>query len=423
MGMALNAEVGARQNGDSSTGLRILLVTHTFPLRHGDPTAPFMARIVESLAARGHLVDVVLPFHPLFDYPEGNGIGFLPYRYSPLRRVAPWGFGGALTGSSRLAPAAALALPAAALTLRRCLSSMLSSRRYDVVHAHWLVPNAALAARCTTKFGVPLVATLHGSDIAVAERNRLLRGVARRTFAMTRAVTAVSKDLAIRAERLGADPAMLLTIPYGVDTDTFTPLASAREWRARFGVAGNTLLVVAVGRLLEVKGFRYAIEAAARVGGMRLVVVGDGDQLSELRRVAAELRAPVTFAGELAHDAIPGVLAAADVVVVPSVVAANGSVDGLPNTLLEALATGVPVIASAVGGIPDVVTQDVNGLLVGGKDVDALAAALALLRDRPALRERLGAAARRDAVVRLGWDAMARGFEAVYAATATGTRR
>jgi glycosyltransferase involved in cell wall biosynthesis len=124
------------------------------------------------------------------------------------------------------------------------------------------------------------------------------------------------------------------------------------------------------------------------------------------------------FPGALDRTAVAAALAAADVVVVPSVVDRAGNVDGLPNALLEALAAGKAVVASRVAGIPDVVEHGRNGLLVPEKDPEALAAALERLRRDPEARRLLGAEARRRAEQRLSWEAAARTFEESYAQAA-----
>ena len=124
--------------------------------------------------------------------------------------------------------------------------------------------------------------------------------------------------------------------------------------------------------------------------------------------------ASVTFTGNLDQPTVGAAVAAADVVAVPSVVDDAGNVDGLPTTLLEALSTGRPVVASALAGIPEVLVDRVNGLLTPEKDVDALVAALAQLRDQPQLRDQLGREARRRALVELDWSATAEAFEQAY---------
>jgi glycosyltransferase involved in cell wall biosynthesis len=364
-----------------------------------------MESIVHALAARGHQVDVVLPHHPRFDYPDGDGVRFFRFRYSPTERVSPWGFGGSLNGTSHVRPQSALMAPAVVVALRRSISGRLAEDDYDVVHAHWLLPNAWVAAGPASRHGVPMVVTLHGTDVAMAERP-LLRRLGTATLARAGAITAASENLRTRAVRLGADPEVTRTVPYGVDTKMFAPSERASST--------DGLQVLAIGRLLEVKGFRFLIEAVARVDGVRLTIVGDGPLRSELEEAARRHAAKVTFAGDVQHRAIPGMLAGADVVAVPCVTGSAGNVDGLPNVLLEALSAGRPVIASAIGGIPDVVCDRANGLLTPEKDVAALASALTELRDRPELRAQLAAEARRRAVRELAWDAMAEAFEEAY---------
>jgi glycosyltransferase involved in cell wall biosynthesis len=261
---------------------------------------------------------------------------------------------------------------------------------------------------------VPLVISLHGSDVFVAERLAPARRLARASFAAAGALSACSRDLHERALRLGAPPERTRTVPYGVDVAAFATAPDVPDMRVRLGALPGELLVLAFGRLVEKKGFRYLVEAAARVPGVRVAIAGEGDLRGELEALARDTRAPLALAGALKRDAMAAALRAADVAVVPSVIDRAGNVDGLPNALLEALAAGRPVIASRVAGIPDVVTDGRDGLLVAPKDVDGLAAALQRLRDDPALRLRLGDAARRTAAETLSWDAAVAAFESCY---------
>jgi glycosyltransferase involved in cell wall biosynthesis len=145
-----------------------------------------------------------------------------------------------------------------------------------------------------------------------------------------------------------------------------------------------------------------------------VAIAGDGDLRRELEAKARAVAAPAVFTGSLDRDTLATALAAADVVAVPSVVDRAGNVDGLPNALLEALAAGRAVVASNVAGIPEVVEDGANGLLVPQKDDAALAAALRRLVAEPETRARLGAEARRRACERLSWEAAARSFEECY---------
>jgi glycosyltransferase involved in cell wall biosynthesis len=184
--------------------------------------------------------------------------------------------------------------------------------------------------------------------------------------------------------------------------------------RHRLGAGPEETLVLAVGRLVEKKGFDVLLEGASRVQGLRVAIAGEGDLRPDLERRAAALGVAVTFVGDLDQTEVSEALAAADIVAVPSVVDRAGNVDGLPTTLLEAAAAGRPVVASDIAGIPEVITEGVNGLLVRERDAAGLADALHRLRDDPALREKLGKAARETAVTRFDWRVAGEAFEQVY---------
>src|SRR5438445_4741140 len=179
----------ARRRAD----VRLLAVTQSYPKYPGDATAPFVSAIVAALVARGHVVGVVLPHHPQFRQSDGDGIRFFPYRYSPIDRVSPWGFGETLRGGSRVSPTVAALLPVIALSLRRRIGKLLAAESYDAVHAHWVLPNGWLAASPAVAHRIPLVVSLHGSDVALAERNGLFSRLARRAFSAAGAVTACSE--------------------------------------------------------------------------------------------------------------------------------------------------------------------------------------------------------------------------------------
>jgi glycosyltransferase involved in cell wall biosynthesis len=394
------------------------MVTTSYPKFPGDVTAPFIESIARGVAARGHEVDLVLPHHPDLARGADEPVRFFPYRYAPDAWSA-WGYARSLESDVRVRSSAYLLLPLAGVALRSAVSARLASSRYDVVHAHWVVPNAALVQDMVRAQGVPLVVSLHGSDVFLAERLWPARVLARRALLRAGAVTACSGELHARGLALGARPERTRTVPYGVDVGAFSPERSARGFRQGLGVPEGHLLVVASGRLVEKKGFGTLVEAAARTRGVSVAIAGDGDLRQELLSRIRERAAPVRLLGSLDRDSMANALAAADVVAIPSVVDRAGNVDGLPNTLLEALAAGRAVVASRVAGIPDVVEHDVNGLLVPPRDPAALAAALERLAGEPGTRRRLAGAARETALRRLTWEEAARRFEEAYAQAAT----
>jgi glycosyltransferase involved in cell wall biosynthesis len=393
------------------------MVTSSYPRFPGDVVAPFIESIARGVVARGHRVDVVLPHHPELRRPAGEPVSFHPYRYAPLDRWSRWGYAQSLRRDVSVRAGAFLLAPLVAFALRRIVADRLRETRYDVVHAHWVIPNGALVAGLVRSHGVPLVVSLHGSDVFVAETLLPARMLAASTLRMAGAVTACSEDLHRRALRLGSRPERTRTVPYGVEPMEAEGV-DVSAVRAQLGAPPGRILVVALGRLVEKKGFAYLIQAAARVPGLHVAIAGAGDLRAELEAQALAAGAPVSLVGALDRRSVAAALAAADVVVVPSVVDRAGNVDGLPNVLLEGMAAGCAVIASRVAGIPDVLTDGVDGLLVEEKDVAGLGEALGRLAGDPALRQRLGAAAREKVSRRLSWDRAARAFEESYAAAA-----
>jgi glycosyltransferase involved in cell wall biosynthesis len=192
--------------------------------------------------------------------------------------------------------------------------------------------------------------------------------------------------------------------------------------RERLELAPGAPVVLALGRLVYKKGFEYLIQAAGPILAAhpeaRIVIAGGGDLAAPLARqvAAAGLTGRVLLPGPVARDLVPLYMGGADVFVLPSVVDQYGNVDGLPNSLLEALASGVAVVASRVAGVPLAVQDGQNGLLVPPADPAALATAVIRLLDSPELRARFGAAGRARVEHDLNWDHVALRFEQLYTA-------
>ena len=404
--------------------MKVLAITSSYPRYEGDPTAPFIESIVRSVAAQGHTVHVLLPHHREWARPQSEGsVHFHHYRYSPRRSWTPWGFSESLQGGVQIRkPLYALA-PVVLASASRAARTLLAAGGFDVVHVHWVVPNGPIWALAAPAHGVPLVISLHGSDVAVSERSRAIGRMTRWSFARAAAVAAPSDDLLERAARLGAT-GMLERVPYGADVQAFeiSPDA-AGAMRRRLGFGEEHVIVAGVGRLIAVKGFEYLVDAHAEalesVPQLRLVLVGDGvlkDEL-EARVRALGVGDSVVLAGAADRSEIPLYMAAADIVAVPSV-RFGGYVDGLPNVALEAMAAGKPLIASRVGGLPELVRDGENGVLVAEKDVRALAGALVALARDPGRRLRLGATGRSEIGSTRSWDGVAERFVEIYRSAA-----
>lgn len=248
----------------------------------------------------------------------------------------------------------------------------------DVVLAYWLYPDAFGAMLVARRAGLPLVAGARGSDLRV--RDPLSRRLTRPVVRSAQRLLVVSDDLGrVAARDYGADPARIRTVPNGCDASIFHP-RNRQAARGGLDVPQDAELVLYVGRLVAEKGLRELLAAfddmrAARPR-LELVLIGDGPMMRELEQRLGGTDSPrVRLAGALGPNDVAEWMAAADVVTLPSYS------EGHPNVLVEALACGRPVVATPVGGIPEVVDDDC-GILVPSHDAAALAAGLARALDR-----------------------------------------
>ena len=375
-----------------------------------------MRDIARALVRGGDRVRVILPSGP--QVPAAwteEGVEARSFRYAP-RRFEVLGYGRSLRADEAIRGPSRLVAPLYLLAARRALARELASGPWDLVHAHWIVPNGVAAAPLGRR--VPLVVGLHGSDVFLAEKS-YLRPLVARALRRTRVLTSCSPELARRVEALGFDGARSRVIPYGVDVGLFRPDAARRAlWRERLGIEGDAPLALSVGRMATKKGFHLLVEELPRLlaehPAARFVFAGGGDRLEELRRTAAPLGERVHFVGAVLHDELPDLYRAADLFVLPAIHDPRGNVDGLPNVVLEAMASGLPVVASAVSGIPLAVTDGETGLLVREGDGESLRKAVAALVADPAARRRMGAAARRRTETDLTWDAVGARYREAY---------
>ena len=394
----------------------VVMVTTSYPRFPGDSVGTFMEPIARSVAARGHEVHIVAPWHPLVSRAnEEPGIRFHFYRYAPVRSLNVFGYAAAMRADVSLRAAAYVAAPLALAAGWYAARRVARRHRATMMHGHWVIPGGVTAAMAAPE--LPLVVSLHGSDVFVAETFGPAGLAARRVFQRAGFVTACSDDLSRRAVALGADAGRLETVPYGVDVERFRPDTAVRAARRlELGLAEGAPLCVAAGRLVRKKGFEFLIDALPGVPGVILAVAGEGTLADELhaRARAAGVADRVRFLGNQPQDRVGELFAAADLICLPSVRDSSGNVDGLPNAVLEALASGTPLITTTAGGIGAVVEDGRTAIVVPEGDGAAIAEAMRRLLGNPALARQMGGAGR--AVVRehFGWERAAERFEAAY---------
>jgi glycosyltransferase involved in cell wall biosynthesis len=247
-------------------------------------------------------------------------------------------------------------------------------QKWDCMLGSWAYPDAIATALLGWLTHTPVIAKVHGSDINVYADMPTRRWQIRGGLNLCDSVVAVSQPLAARLESLGVDRRRIHTVFNGVDLKLFHP-RSKHEARLALGISDTAKVILFIGNLLKTKGCHDLFDAFAPLAHtdpeLQLVFVGAGAAKSHVERRAAEegLERRVRFTGKVRHDALPPWFAACDLFCLPS------HNEGVPNVILEAMASGVPVVASRVGGIPDALPT-FAGTLVRAHDIGALTSAL-----------------------------------------------
>jgi glycosyltransferase involved in cell wall biosynthesis len=398
--------------------LDLLFLTQTFPRFEGDTAGPFIRDLARGLIRGGDRVTVLTPHAAGVPAAwEDGGVEVLSFRYAPERQEV-LGYGRSLEADERVKGGAALAAPLYALAARHAVRRQLRRRRFDLVHAHWIVPNGIVAAAAGRR--VPLAIGLHGSDVFLAEK-RGARTLARWALSRACLLTGCSPELVDRVRALGFPAERSRVIPYGVDVAAFSPRPERRAlWRERLGIPDGAPLLLGVGRMATKKGFQGLIEILPALLGefpeLRVVLAGGGDLLDRFRDAVRPWAGRVHLPGPVLRDTLPDLYRAADLFVLPAVHDGKGNVDGLPNVILEAMASGLPVVASRISGIPLAVEDGRTGLLVPERDPEALLGALRQLLADPAMARSMGERGRRRAEGELTWDAVAARYREGYLA-------
>lgn len=257
----------------------------------------------------------------------------------------------------------------------------LARGRVNALHGYFAHRPAAVARGAAQALDLPFGFSAHALDVRKISASALADQCAE-----ARTVVSCNGDTAAVLEGAGAQ---VLRLAHGVDTTAF-PATAPRP-------CGDVLELLAVGRLVPKKGFDVLIDALGRLRcNVRLRIVGEGPERARLvsQIDSSGLGDRVELAGRCTHDQLPALIAACDVVVVPSVVDSNGDRDGLPNVVLEAMASQRPVIASDVAAISSAVHHESTGLLVRPGDPLDLASAIDRLASAPGLRSQIAHRAR-----------------------------
>jgi glycosyltransferase involved in cell wall biosynthesis len=255
-----------------------------------------------------------------------------------------------------------------------------------ILDAHYLYPDGVAAAAIAEELSLPYVLTARGSDLNLLGKHPAVAPQIRQALRSAQSLVTVSDDLAKQMVSLGElDPDRVQVVRNGVDLDRFCPGDRLAARRA-LHLPESIPLILAVGRLVRAKGFHLAARALTHLPDANLVLVGEGP---DRRPIAATAAGRCHFLGSLAPDQVAVAYRACNVLVLPS------QREGWPNVVNEALASGLPVVASAVGSLPEILSDPSVGALVPQGEVDPLVAAVTRFLREPPDPARVAAFAKR----------------------------
>ncbi len=388
--------------------MKVGMLTTGFPRFEGDLFGNFVKELARALVRLDEQVLVVAPHeHGVSQGEQVDGMEIRRFKYAWPSRWQRVAYGGGIPTNLRCSWLSRLQVPL--FLLGFWLAARRAANQCNLLHCHWTI-SGLIASWATRGRSLPLVLSVRGSDIHLLGKG-MLQGVNRRIYKRMDCIVAVSEDIARQLAQAGVEADKIRVVYNGVDS-RFKPTDQA-EMRRQLAVPQDCFLALFVGLLVPVKGLDVLLQALGQIDDERLhcAVVGDGPLKEELEVevLRRKMEERVHFCGRRPTAEIPNWINAADVLVLPS------RSEGRPNVVLEAQACGVPVIATRVGGTPELVCDGENGLLIDSGDAGALAQRLLLLMRDGEYRRQLGRHARENIVSgNFSWEHSAHTMRMIY---------
>ena len=435
---------------------KVLVIGSVYPRFHEDAEVPWLRTSIAHLKKAGLDIQVLAPAYKGLKSHEIDGIQVNRFRYAPANWEMLTHEEGAPSKMASKPWLQLLAIPYIISGFFKCIK-ICRKFKPDIIHAHWPFPHAYIALGAAKLFRIPLVLNFHGAELLLIRKKKWVKPLLKFAIGQAQAVFANSSFTASKIKALR--DVTVEWSPYGTTLETrderretreggSLPLASATA--SATPSSGRTALsdsslsahghqggevspqrpsphpvqgkfkILFVGRHIERKGIRYLIEAAKYLprDQFEIRIVGVGDLTEELKKLASESATPnsaeIIFTGKLSPEALANEYRTANAFTLPAIVDSKGDTEGLGVVLIEAMELGLPIVASNVGGIPDVVVNGVSGILVPEKDPQALASAYKRLAAEPELVKQLLAGSRKRIAECFTWDGIIERQIAVY---------
>ena len=386
--------------------MKVLVIGSVYPRFQEDAEVPWLRTSVAHLKKAGVEIQVLAPAYKGLKSHDIDGTHVNRFRYAP----ANWEILTHEEGApSKMASKPWLQLLAIPYIINGFFQCLRICRKWkpDVIHAHWPFPHGYIALGAAKLFRIPLVLNFHGAELLLIRKKKWVKPLLKFIIGQAQAIFANSSFTASKIKALR-----------NVNVE-WSPYGTTLEVDSRKSEVGSTphpvinkFKILFVGRHIERKGITYLIEAAKYLPAnqFEIRIVGVGDLTEQLHVIANEVKqsnpdsAEIIFTGKLSPEDLANEYRTANVFTLPAIVDSKGDTEGLGVVLIEAMELGLPIVASNVGGIPDVVIDGESGILVPEKNPVALADAFKRLAADPSLTEHLLAGARKRISECFTWD-------------------
>ena len=395
--------------------LRIAVLGSTYPRNQSDHEVPWLRESVRRLAAHGHKVTVIAPAYLGLKDHEIDGVQVRRFRYAPARwEMLTHGEGA--PNKLKRNPVLKLLSLSYLVSGARAAWKICRQERIDVLHVHWPFPHGLMALLPGWLLGCKVVYSCHSAEFALAAGSKLSTSLLAFCLRRSFAITANSAHTAGLVRQVAGREAQI--IPWGA-TIQVDPTANP--------VSQEIPLLLFSGRLIERKGVDFLLRAMPTILSrqkVRLIITGDGHCRPEWESLARSLGLgeAVAFAGFVSNAELSSLFRSCSIYVHPAIYDSKGDTEGQGVVLVEALSNRRPVVASAVGGIVDVIKDGQTGILVPEKDPDAIAKAVLRLIEDPDYARQLGDQGYAHARNYFDWDRIMDQYNAIYSESVSSSR-
>lgn len=392
---------------------KALVATTTFPRWSNDSTPSFVFDLSRLISKKGYEVVIIAPHHAGSKKSEKIGkIKVKRFSYFFPAKLQRLCYDGGILPNIKKSFLAKIQVPFLMVSQYFSTKNLIKKEKFDVLHAHWIFPSGFLCTLLSKKYKIPLLLTIHGSDI-FALRNIFFRWIQNFTLKHSSFVTVNSSATEMEIKRRFPNIDKIYKIPMGVDFSKF------RKRKAIMGSYKGKKIILFVGRLSKQKGIEYLIKAMPnvikKVKNAKLLIIGEGQTKPELERLKNEvnLKDSIEFLGSQPREKLIDYYNLSDVVVLPALSDKTGT-EGLGLVLLEAMATKTAVIGSNIGGIKDIIEDNKTGLRVEQKNPDSLAKAIIKILENNNLRNRFSANGQKFVYKNYSWKTITDRFKDLY---------